>query len=82
MAEDVREGVAGAVEPDEAPPLDPEAIHRSYIEHRARRRARTEHRRRSRWAAARFWVVLVLLVTACVVLALTTWREIGRLFGL
>jgi len=26
--------------------------------------------------------VLVLLVAACVVLAMTTWREIGRLFGL
>ena len=29
-----------------------------------------------------FWVVLVLLVAACAVLAMTTWREIGRLFGL
>jgi len=27
-------------------------------------------------------VVLVLLVAVCVFLALTTWREIGRLFGL
>jgi hypothetical protein len=35
-----------------------------------------------RRAGARFWVVLVLLVAACVVLAMTTWREIGRLFGL
>jgi hypothetical protein len=26
--------------------------------------------------------VLLLLVAACVVLAMTTWREIGRLFGL
>jgi hypothetical protein len=26
--------------------------------------------------------VFVLLVAACVLLALTTWREIGRLFGL
>ena len=35
-----------------------------------------------RRAGARFWVVLVLLVAACVVLAMTTWHEIGRLFGL
>jgi anti-sigma-K factor RskA len=92
VAEDVRERVAGTLEPDErvagtlepdeAPQLDPDAVRRSYHLHRARRRARLEHRRRSRWAGARFWLVLVLLVAACVVLALTTWREIGRLFGL
>ena len=33
-------------------------------------------------AGARFWVVFVLLVAAFVLLAMTTWREIGRLFGL
>jgi hypothetical protein len=33
-------------------------------------------------AGARFWVVLLLLLVAFVVLATTTWREIGRLFGL
>lgn len=86
MAEDVREaareGVAGALVPDDAPTLDPDAVRRSYHEHRARRRARIEHRRRTRWAGARFWIVLVLLVAACAVLAMTTWREIGRLFGL
>ena len=86
MAEDVREaarkGVAGALGPDEAPTLDPDAVRRSYHQHRARRRARVEHRRRTKHAGARFWVVLVLLVAACVLLALTTWREIGRLFGL
>lgn len=82
MAEDVRERVTGTLEPEEAPQLDPDAVRRSYHLHRARRRARLEHRRRSRWAGARFWLVLVLLVAACVVLALTTWREIGRLFGL
>ena len=36
----------------------------------------------SKRAGARFWVILVLLVAVCVVLAMTTWREIGRLFGL
>ncbi len=38
--------------------------------------------KRTKWAGARFWVVLVLLIVACVLLAMTTWREIGRLFGL
>ena len=70
------------LEPDEPPALDPEAIQRSYDLHRARRRARVEHVRRTKRAGARFWVVLVLLVAACVLLAMTTWREIGRLFGL
>ena len=28
------------------------------------------------------WIVLLLLLVAFVVLATTTWREIGRLFGL
>jgi hypothetical protein len=86
VAEDVREAtrerVADALEPDEVPTLDPDAVTRSYHHHRARRRARVAHRRRTRWAAARFWVVLVLLLAACVMLAMTTWREIGRLFGL
>lgn len=86
MADDgreaAREGVAGALVRDDAPTLDPDAVRRSYHEHRARRRARIEHRRRTRWAGARYWVVLVLLVAACAVLAMTTWREIGRLFGL
>ena len=76
------EGVAGALERDDVPSLDADAVRRSYQHHRARRRARVEHVRRSRRAGARFWVVLLLLLVACMVLAMTTWREIGRLFGL
>jgi hypothetical protein len=87
VADNVREatrpGVADALgPPEEAPVVDPEAVRRSYHLHRARRKARIEHRRRTKRAGARFWVVLVLLVAVCVFLALTTWREIGRLFGL
>ena len=86
VANEAREGVgrgaSGTLEPDEAPGLDPEVVRRSYIHHRARRRARVEHRRRTKRAGARFWLVLGFLVAACVLLALTTWREIGRLFGL
>ena len=80
--EGARRGAAGTIERDDAAPLDPDAVRRSYHEHRARRRARVEHRRRTKWAGARFWVVLGLQVAASVLLALTTWREIGRLFGL
>jgi hypothetical protein len=86
VANEAREGAgrgtSGALEPDVAPALDPDAVQRSYIHHRARRRARVEHRRRTKHAGARFWFVLGVLVAACVLLALTTWREIGRLFGL
>jgi hypothetical protein len=86
VAEDLRDvprdEVADALGPDTAPALDTDAVRRSYYLHRARRKARIEHRRRSKLAAARFWLVLVLLVAVCVFFALTTWREIGRLFGL
>jgi hypothetical protein len=67
---------------EDAPPIDPEAIEDAYRYHRARRRARVERRRTSRRAGLRFWVVLLLLVAASVVLALTMWREVERLFGL
>jgi len=73
---------AGTIEADGAPALDPDAIRRAYDKHRARRRARIEHVRRTRRAGARFWLVLVVLVAVCFLLAITTWREIGRLFGL
>ena len=83
VREATREGYANALGPsDEGPTVDPDAVRRSYHLHRARRKARIEHRRRTKRAGARFWVVLVLLVAVCVFLALTTWREIGRLFGL
>jgi hypothetical protein len=77
-----RPGAAGTIEPEDALPVDPDAVRRSYHRHRARRRARVEHSRRTKRAGARFWLVYVLLVAACILLALTTWREIGRLFGL
>ena len=76
-----RRGAARTLE-HEPPRLDPDAIRRSYRTHRARRAARIEHRRRVRMAGARFWIVLIVLVAAFVALATTTWREIGRLFGL
>lgn len=86
MAEDLREAprdaVADVFATEATPPVDPDAVRRSYLLHRARRKARVEHRRRSKRAGARFWLVLVVLLAVCVFLALTTWREVGRLFGL
>jgi hypothetical protein len=85
VADEGREGAPrGAAQTleHEPPELDPDAVRKSYRVHRARRAARVAHRRRSRMAGARFWIVLLLLVVAFVALATTTWREIGRLFGL
>ena len=66
----------------DAPPIDPDAVRREYHRQRARRKARTERRKRAKRAGARFWVVLVVLVALAVVLVLSTWRQIGELFGL
>jgi hypothetical protein len=67
--------------PDDSPPVDPTAVHQAYRFHRARRRARIERRQRQRRASVRFWVVFVLLAAASLFIALTTWREVARLFG-
>jgi len=72
----------GHASPEEAPPVDPDAIRTAYRLQRSRRRARNEHRRRTKHAAVRFWVVLLVLVIAGVVLTVTLWREIQQLFGL
>jgi hypothetical protein len=67
---------------DEPPVYDPAAIEREYRRHRARRYARTERRRATRLARFRFWAVLGMLFLGCLVLAVTIWIEVGRLFGL
>ena len=66
---------------DDLAPLDPTEVHRAYRFHRARRRARVARRQRQRRASVRFWVVFLLLAAASVLIALTTWREVARLFG-
>jgi hypothetical protein len=83
MAEPAMRPPAG----DEAPPLDatsfdPGAIDRAYLQERARRRARVERSRARRRAGLRFWLVLLGLVAVSVLLTLTIWREVERLFGL
>jgi hypothetical protein len=77
--DEVADALGGA---ETAPALDSDAVRRSYYLHRARRKAQADHRRRSKLAGARFWLAFALLVAVCVFLTLTTWREIGRLFGL
>jgi hypothetical protein len=66
----------------ETPPLDPHAVNRAYHFYRAQRHAKIEHRRETRRADARFWVFLALLLLACLVVGVTVWGEITKLFGL
>jgi anti-sigma-K factor RskA len=67
---------------EDEPPLDPEAISRSYRHHRARRAARAKRHREKRWAGVRFWLVLVLVVVVTAVIAARTLGEIERVFGI
>jgi hypothetical protein len=65
------------------PPTDPsDAIQWAYRFHRTKRRLRVERRRATQLAGLRFAVTLALLVFVFVVLSLTVWAEIQRLFGL
>ena len=78
MAEPATDSRAG----DDAPPFDPVAVDRAYLQERARRRARIERSRAQRRASLRFWLVLLGLIAVSVLLTLTIWREVERLFGL
>ena len=66
---------------EDSPSLDPAAIERAYARERARRRARVERRSAAKRSNMRFWLVLALLAFLTVVLALTVWSEIQRMFG-
>lgn len=68
--------------PNDVPVVDDEAVRDTVRLHRARRKARIEHRRRTRRAGVRFWLVLLILLVVSIVLSVTVWREIQRLFGL
>jgi cell division septal protein FtsQ len=76
VAEPARRG------PQEAPPLDPDAVARAYRLERAKRRARHARERARRRATLRFLGVLVVLLVLAVVLGATAWQQIQRLFGL
>ena len=70
------------LEPEDVPVVDHERVRDTVRLHRARRKARIEHRTRTRRAGIRFWLVLLLLLVASVALSVTIWREIQSLFGL
>lgn len=68
-------------EQPEGPPVDPERVAVAYRQARAQRRARIEHRRRRRHAGVRFWLTLLLLLAAAVVIAYGVWIEVQHLLG-
>jgi hypothetical protein len=70
------------LDPSGDPPLNPGAVRDAYRLHRARRKARIEHRRRTKRAGIRFWLALLLLLVASVAIAVTIWHEVQQLFGL
>ncbi|HZB23109.1 MAG TPA: hypothetical protein VE444_04635 [Gaiellaceae bacterium] len=67
--------------PATAPP-DPSAVARAYRLERAKRHVRVQRDRERRLAHIRFWLVLVILTSALLLLVLTVWNEIEQLFGL
>ena len=67
---------------EDVPILDPTAIQRNYRRERARRRARIQRRRETRYANLRFWVVLAGLLFLVVFLSLTVWHQVQQIFGL
>lgn len=79
MAEPARETAA---EETDVPSIDPEVIDRAYLHERARRRARNEHGRSARRAHVRFWVTMLVLLVLAIVLIVSVWHEVERLFGL
>jgi hypothetical protein len=64
------------------PPFNPGAVRDAYRLHRARRKARIEHRRQTKRAGIRFWLALVVLLVASAAIAVTIWHEVQQLFGL
>jgi hypothetical protein len=73
----------GKPETAEPPPVDTaEAIRWAYRFHRTKRRLQIERRRASQLAGLRFALTLAVLVFVFVVLSLTVWAEVQRLFGL
>jgi hypothetical protein len=68
---------------DGPPPIpDPAEIDRARRLYRARRQARLERARATKRARIRFWSVLVALLLASLVIAVTAWLEIQKSFGL
>ena len=66
-----------------APPIDdPHAVRRAFIEQRYRRVARLEHRRETKRAQRRFWILVAVLLMLAIFLSVTIWEQIQSVFGI
>ncbi len=63
------------------PPLDPDAVAKAFIRERARRVAREKHLEEQRKARIRYWIVIVALFFAAVILTASIWDQVKTLFG-
>ena len=62
--------------PETAPPIDdPHAVRRAFIEQRYRRVARLEHRRETKRAQRRFWILVAVLLMLAIFLSVTIWNR-------
>ena len=68
--------------PAENPANSPAAVDRAYHAHRAQRAARLERQRLRRRARVRFVLILGGLVLAILVILVTIWSEIQKVFGI
>lgn len=64
------------------PPLDPDAVAKAFIRERARRVAREKHIEEQRKARIRYWIVIVALIFAAVILTASIWDQLKTLFGI
>jgi len=67
--------------PDDVPVVDHEAVRDTVRLQRARRKARIAHRKRTKRAGIRFWLVLLVLLVAICVVSVLVWHQIQHLFG-
>lgn len=67
---------------DDPPSHDPASVAHAYRYHRERRNARIARDREHRRAKRRFWLVAACLLLASLVLAVTIWDQVQKLFGL
>ena len=66
----------------QAPPVDHSAVARAYRLARAKSFARERRVSERNLAHLRFWLVLVLLTSALLLLGFTVWNQVEQLFGL
>ncbi len=68
--------------PADDQPIDPVAVERGLAYARAKRRARSEHKREAHRARIRFLFLLLGLVFLTLFISLSIWQKVQDVFGL